>query len=323
MPDPADSKGPWERYSEPESGPWSKYVQPEPSTPAKEKRGFLSSFADQLNPFPALKEWWNRPAEINRARQTFHVYVQAGKRNPENAGLPIAKWKNVKMTPEEQAIYDEGMDTNLGGAAGYGPDMLHLAGAPGVKAAGQAVEGDVSGAAGTLAGGYGMPIAVPAAIRRIPAGWAAGKVVAGKAVPDSVKSVASEAAAAYRAARKPAAPPADFSANVIEMPRAGAIPPTSPTPPAPPTPPTPASPKRAPNAARDDFYEPQARMDKVFRAADELHRKGITAKQLEALTPSERAKALGREHSDTTFQHLLFRLRGLETGKASRITPEP
>jgi hypothetical protein len=84
-----------------------------------------------------------------------------------------------------------------------------------------------------------------------------------------------------------------------------------------PTPP----PAKAPRASDPNgFYETHARMDKVFRAADDLFKKGITAKHLESLTPAQRAEALGKS-SGETFQHILFRLRGLETGKVRPFAP--
>lgn len=85
-------------------------------------------------------------------------------------------------------------------------------------------------------------------------------------------------------------------------------------------------PTKAPRKSDPEgFYETHARMDKVFRAADDLFKQGVKAQDLEALSPEQRAQALSKQASEETFKHLLFRLRGLETGKVRPITytPEP
>lgn len=73
---------------------------------------------------------------------------------------------------------------------------------------------------------------------------------------------------------------------------------------------------RAPRPT-DDFYKVHGQVRKAMKAAADLHSQGITAEQLQALSPAERAKAL-KGHSGETFERILFELRGLETGK---ITP--
>lgn len=87
-----------------------------------------------------------------------------------------------------------------------------------------------------------------------------------------------------------------------------------------PTPaPKPASNNPSPQFKREgqELFEMHARVKKAAAAAQSLYKQGVTAKDLEAMPPSDRAKALGStgKASDQTFQSILFELRGLETGK--------
>lgn len=70
---------------------------------------------------------------------------------------------------------------------------------------------------------------------------------------------------------------------------------------------------RAPRPS-DDFYKVHGQVRKSMAAARDLFEQGITAKQLEALSAADRAKAL-KGHSGETFERILFEMRGLETGK--------
>lgn len=87
--------------------------------------GFWSSLVNAVNPIPGLLD-----------------YIQHGP--PAKQGIQALS----HMDPSELPM-----------PAGYSPDLLQQAGAPGVTAAGQAGEGNIAGAAGTLAGGYGLPLA--------------------------------------------------------------------------------------------------------------------------------------------------------------------
>lgn len=123
---------------------------------------FVSSVTSQL-PTPSaimggIKEWWNRPEEIGHAMDALHVLNKAASL-PENKGKPPAQWKSPAYTDEEKAVIERGLNANLGSVEGQHP-ML----APTVQATGQALRGDVAGAAGTLVGGYGVPAAAAAVV---------------------------------------------------------------------------------------------------------------------------------------------------------------
>ena len=67
-----------------------------------------------------------------------------------------------------------------------------------------------------------------------------------------------------------------------------------------------------------ELYPIHARVKKAIRVANDLYKQGFTHDQLMALSPEEKAKALGK-HSEETFKSIAFELRGLETGK---VKPE-
>ena len=148
-----------------------------------------------------------------------------------------------------------------------------------------------------------------------------------RSIPDEVLKARNAARVAARPGAgikpDPVAPPVDAS----PIPPPGRVLPSGRRVPVPGETPPAEAPVPAPTTGRtprpsDEFYAVQGRMDKVFRAADTLHRQGVTAAQLEALTPAQRLAAVGKSHSEETFKQLLFRLRGLETGRVTRITPD-
>ncbi len=116
---------------------------------------FFSSLASQLNPIPALQEWLNKPTENAKAGDALKVLDDIHKRAaalPENKGKPVNQWKTPELTPTENVLVEKGMNANLASHEGQHPLM-----APAVAATGQAMQGDLAGAAGTIAGGYVAP----------------------------------------------------------------------------------------------------------------------------------------------------------------------
>lgn len=159
------------------------------ATPAEQpsamSRMWSSITASVPHPIDAIQEWMKRPSEIRSSMDALHVlngvHAEAAK-DPANAGKPVNHWKVRDLTPDEQAIVDKGMSAHLPGAEG---NILADSTAPAVHAGGQAANGDLAGAAGTLIGGYGVPAAV------------------GAAVPAAMRTVGKVAPKLYQSALKP------------------------------------------------------------------------------------------------------------------------
>lgn len=148
---------------------------PEPQKPS----GFWESFnAKRPHPLDAIRDWYKKPEQLNAAFKALHVENQAKK-------------EKRALTPEEQAIVERGNNAHLGLPDDSGT-LLQATAGPAATAGGQALSGDVSGAAGTLAGGYGVPAAVGAAIPKLPAAGEAAMDAAeatGRAVKTGAKVV--------------------------------------------------------------------------------------------------------------------------------------
>jgi hypothetical protein len=115
-------------------------------------RRFLSSAVDAVNPVPAIQEWLNRPDELRKFQEAGHIAIRAHK-------------EGRKLTPEEEAIVDRGLAANVG-TMGQ-PPVIPAGAVSAVMAAQQAKTGDLAGAAGTLVGGYGVPMATGASLSRV------------------------------------------------------------------------------------------------------------------------------------------------------------
>lgn len=140
---------------------------------------FFGSVVDQLNPIPAIREFINRPEEFGKASDAFHVLSSIHKRAaemPENKGKPVNQWKEPDLTPAERIAVEKGMNANLPGAEGQHPLMQ-----PAVTATGQAMRGDLAGAAGTIAGGYVAPAVAGDVAPRVASGVAKATEKAGGA----------------------------------------------------------------------------------------------------------------------------------------------
>lgn len=136
-------------------------VQPAP-------QGFWSSLGAAVNPLPALREWLNRSSNVGAAADAYHELTKLDAKaaaDPANKGLPRNKWTMPEPTDAQRAIIEKGIRAPLPGAD---DNSIPFAG-PGITAAGQASQGNLAGAAGTLVGGYG----VPAALAAIPGSQAA------------------------------------------------------------------------------------------------------------------------------------------------------
>lgn len=134
---------------------------PEADSGEQKQGGFgnlVRNFVAQLNPIPAIKEFMNRPEELGKAADAFHVLSDIHKRAaalPENKGKPVNEWKEPPLTPAEKLIVEKGMSANLAQAdKGLLDNPLS---SPALQAGQQASQGDLSGAAGTMLGGYGAP----------------------------------------------------------------------------------------------------------------------------------------------------------------------
>jgi hypothetical protein len=122
--------------------------------------GFFDSFVAAINPVPAIQEWWNRPNARKQAADVIAITRQAAMRNPANRGKPPAQWKDVQLTPEEQIIVDRAS----GSPSPEGNILAEFAAVP-VTIGRQAKQGDLAGAAGTLAGAVVPAVALPYAVK--------------------------------------------------------------------------------------------------------------------------------------------------------------
>jgi hypothetical protein len=112
---------------------------------------FLSSVVDSLNPIPALKEYIDRPGQIGAMMEALKVGSQAHK-------------EGRNLTPEEEKIMERGMNANVSNPVAYTPPAYTE---PIIAAAGQAKQGDVAGAAGTLLGSYAVAPAIGAGVSKL------------------------------------------------------------------------------------------------------------------------------------------------------------
>lgn len=132
------------------------------------KDGFFSSIGHMLNPVPALKAWWQGGkgpfGGIGDAVDVLHKVHTEAAADPSNAGKHVREWKYRDLTPEESAILEKG---NSDATTGLNPmgDILSQFTGPAATAEGQAAEGNVAGAAGSLVGGYAIPAAAGGAAR--------------------------------------------------------------------------------------------------------------------------------------------------------------
>lgn len=152
----------------PAADKWAQYAETPAPPAAKEQPGFFESAWNAINPAPAVREWLNRPQAHRDAMDALTV------------GMRLHKEKR-EPTPAEQEIIDRGMKADLQHPEG---NILAEMSGPGFTAAGQVKDGNLSGAAGTLVGGYGVPAAL----------GAAGGTEAVRSIPTAVKGAVSGAA---------------------------------------------------------------------------------------------------------------------------------
>lgn len=114
-------------------------------------RGFLQSAVDKLNPIPAIRDWFNAPT----AGDALH------------AAHLMGESKHRQLNDEESKFMDR-MKTAKFQDNGPESDIFRDSIAPTIEAGGQAAGGNYSGAAGTMVGAYGVPLAAGAAMEGAP-----------------------------------------------------------------------------------------------------------------------------------------------------------
>lgn len=162
----------------PAADKWAQYAETPAPAAAKEQPGFFESAWNAINPAPAVREWLNRPQAHRDAADAMVV------------GMRLHKEKR-DPTPAEQEIIDRGMKAGLQHPEG---NLLAEMSGPGFTAAGQVKDGNLSGAAGTLVGGYGVPAALGAAAPALGEGAAKAGTFTGAAVKAAAPQVAGGAA---------------------------------------------------------------------------------------------------------------------------------